>query len=156
MTSGRSDTKRRFPRIPGSWWLWTFLLQAAYCGTTDPEGAVKESDLTPLTVLEDAFTNSKYDIQILQEGRITTILPDDTVGSNHQRFILELLNQQTLLVSHNIDLAPRVRSPVLGVTLRFYGEYEWNDRGGVIHWTHRDPNGIHIDGWLEYEGKRYQ
>ncbi|MCK5070226.1 MAG: DUF3465 domain-containing protein, partial [Desulfocapsa sp.] len=28
--------------------------------------------------------------------------------------------------------------------------------GGVIHWTHRDHNGRHIDGWLKYNGKTYQ
>ena len=52
-------------------------------------------------------------------------------------------------------LAPRVPNPAIGKTLRFRGEYEWNDEGGVIHWTHKDPEGKHVDGWLEYEGIRY-
>ena len=69
--------------------------------------------------------------------------------------IVRLGNDQTLLITHNIDLAPRVPNPIKGKILRFYGEYEWNDEGGVIHWTHTDPDGEHIDGWLEYEGIRY-
>jgi len=26
----------------------------------------------------------------------------------------------------------------------------------VIHWTHHDPQGKHINGWLKYQGKMYQ
>ena len=43
-----------------------------------------------------------------------------------------------------------------GATIRFNGEYEWNERGGVIHWTHFAPRGDHAHGWLEYRGRRYQ
>jgi hypothetical protein len=38
----------------------------------------------------------------------------------------------------------------------FYGEFESNDRGGVIHWTHRDPQARHPHGWLEHRGRRYE
>ena len=46
--------------------------------------------------------------------------------------------------------------PALKAHWKFYGEYEWNSEGGVIHWTHKDPAGVHVDGWLEYEGIVYQ
>ena len=63
---------------------------------------------------------------------------------------------QTLLIAHNIDIAPRINSLQKGDLILFYGEYEWNPQGGVIHWTHQDPNGNHVGGWIEHEKTRYQ
>jgi hypothetical protein len=40
-------------------------------------------------------------------------------------------------------------------TMSFFGQYESNERGGVVHWTHDDPRGRHVDGWLEHDGNRY-
>jgi hypothetical protein len=94
--------------------------------------------------------------QVQGSGRVIRILSDDNDGSRHQRFILELSSGQTLLIAHNIDLAPRVSSLKTGDTVDFYGEYEPNSQGGVIHWTHHDPQGRHVAGWLEHNGRRYQ
>jgi len=90
------------------------------------------------------------------EGRVSRILADDNDGSRHQRFILRLASGQTILVAHNIDLAPRIGSLAVGDTVAFSGQYEWNDKGGVIHWTHRDPAGRRTGGWLEHRGRRYR
>jgi hypothetical protein len=94
--------------------------------------------------------------QVEGQGTVSRILPDDNDGNRHQRFILRLGSGLTLLVAHNIDLAPVIASLREGDTVSFYGEYESNDRGGVIHWTHHDPQGRHVDGWLEHKGQRYQ
>ena len=106
--------------------------------------------------LTSAFENRQSDIQVEGSGRVIKILADDTNGSKHQRFILRLSSGQTLLVAHNIDLAPRISGLSEGDTVRFYGEYEWNSKGGVVHWTHHDPRGRHIDGWLKHNGATYQ
>jgi len=74
-------------------------------------------------------------------GKVYRVLPDDNQGSRHQKFILRLRNQQTILIAHNIDLAPRIAKLKVGDTVKFYGEYEWSNRGGVVHWTHNDPQG---------------
>jgi hypothetical protein len=75
-------------------------------------------------------------------------------GVRHQRFILQLPDRRTLLVAHNIDIAERV--PVaLGDRVRFRGLYEWNDLGGLVHWTHEDPMGNEDGGWVRYRNRVY-
>lgn len=106
--------------------------------------------------LGNAFTEQKSGSQVTGEGTVKTLLADDNEGSRHQRFILTLASGQTLLVAHNIDLAPRIPSLKSGDVVAFSGVYEWNAKGGVVHWTHRDPSGRHEAGWLRHAGKTYQ
>lgn len=88
------------------------------------------------------------------DARVSRLLSDDNEGSRHQRFIVTLDNRRTLLIAHNIDLAERV--PVRkGSAITLRGRYEPNDRGGVIHWTHHDPQGG-PGGWIEFRGQRYE
>jgi hypothetical protein len=106
--------------------------------------------------LAAAFENHRSDVQVQGSGRVSRVLPDDNKGSRHQRFIVQLASGQTVLVAHNIDLAPRVTSIKAGDPVEFNGEYEWNERGGVIHWTHHDPQGVHEAGWIRHAGQTYQ
>lgn len=102
------------------------------------------------------FTQSDAGRQVQGDGVVTRLLADDNDGSKHQRFIIRLASGQTLLVAHNIDLAPRVSNISVNDTVQFNGEYEWNSQGGVIHWTHHDPAGRHVGGWLKHQGRTYQ
>lgn len=107
-------------------------------------------------IISNAFANHKSDLQVSGQGIVMRLLPDDSRGSRHQRFIIRLASGQTLLVAHNIDLAPRLSSIREGDLIQFNGEYEWNEKGGVLHWTHRDPHGSHATGWLKFDGQTYQ
>lgn len=103
-----------------------------------------------------AFASRASDIQVEGEGTVIRVLADDLNGSRHQRFIVELASGQTLLISHNIDIAPRIDALAVGDSVRFYGEYVWNAKGGLIHWTHRDPRGKHVAGWVVHNGQTYK
>jgi len=118
--------------------------------------SVAKESTTDESVLTSAIKNRRSDIQVSGSGVVLRTLADDTSGSRHQKFILKIPSGQTILISHNIDLAPRIKSLRKGDTVNFYGEYEWTSKGGVVHWTHHDPRGNHIDGWLKHNGKKYQ
>ncbi|UAY38141.1 DUF3465 domain-containing protein [Moraxella osloensis] len=96
--------------------------------------------------------------QVLGCGTVIKVLKDDNEGSRHQKFLVKIDNYPniTVLIAHNIDLAPRIEGIQANNPIRFYGEYIYNDKGGVVHWTHRDPASRHQDGWLEYKGQQYQ
>lgn len=121
-----------------------------------PRPAVSEAGPAADLALEQAFTQRRSGEQVQGAGVVVKVLPDDEKGSRHQRFILRLESGQTLLVAHNIDLAPRIPGLVVGDSVAFNGVYEWNRQGGVIHWTHLDPAGRHEPGGLHHEGRHYR
>ena len=107
-------------------------------------------------VLDLAYKNKESDVQVTGSGIVIKLLPDDNDGSRHQRFILKASGNHTVLIAHNIDLAPRINLLKKGDYVEFNGEYEWNSKGGIIHWTHHDPNGRHTTGWIRHNGKVYK
>jgi hypothetical protein len=107
-----------------------------------------------LSVL-DAFQSRRSNIEVVTGGRVTRVLADDREGAQHQRFLVRIAGSVTVLVAHNLDLAPRVPLAA-GDSVELRGEYEWNQLGGVVHWTHRDPGGRHEAGWIRHAGRLYQ
>jgi uncharacterized protein YceK len=126
------------------------VLLLAGCSSVQTKSSSADQDIA------DAFANQQSGLAVSDTGVVDRVLSDDTEGARHQRFILRLASGQTLLISHNIDIAPRVSGLSVGDSVEFSGQYEWNDKGGVIHWTHRDPSSQHQAGWLKHGGITYQ
>nr|WP_174505487.1 DUF3465 domain-containing protein [Acinetobacter sp. Marseille-Q1620] len=106
--------------------------------------------------IRKAYERQERDVPVQAQGMVKAVLRDDNDGSRHQKFILKLDNGLSVLVAHNIDLAPKITNLQKGDLVEFKGDYEYNDKGGVIHWTHHDPHSKHQDGWLKMDGKIYQ
>ena len=106
--------------------------------------------------IAQAFANKTSDVWVNGKGVVSAILPDDNKGSRHQKFILDLGKGLTVLVAHNIDLAPRIGNLQKNHRVEFRGEYEWNQKGGVVHWTHHDPAGRREGGFLRHQNKVYK
>ena len=87
-------------------------------------------------------------------GVVRRLLSDDHDESRHQRFVVRLKTGQTLLIAHNIDIANRIPIGV-GDRVGFRGLYEWNDLGGLVHWTHHDPRGLEDGGWIRFRTREY-
>ncbi len=104
--------------------------------------------------MQSAYAKADTGRWIEDSGFVRRLLPDDAEGSRHQRFVIRLPNRQTLLIAHNTEVAERIPLS-LGDRIHFRGLYEWNDLGGLVHWTHHDPLGIDDGGWVRYRRRIY-
>ena len=121
-------------------------LEPATVSTTSmDEGAIAE-----------AFAAHRNLPQVQGSGVVVKVLKDDSKGLQHQKFLLKVSDTITILIAHNIDLAPRVDDIHEGDVVQFKGEYIYTPKGGTVHWTHKDPRGNHQAGWLKHNGKIYE
>jgi len=146
-----SKASRQKQRI---WLIIGFALLSYFASDYSSEKATSTPDTQ--TTLEQAIQQQRSDVQLEVIGIVSKLLADDLDGRRHQKFIIQIPNGQTILVAHNIDLAPRINDLRKGDSVSIYGEYEWNKKGGVIHWTHHDPARKHINGWIKHQGQIYQ
>jgi len=124
--------------------------------SSNATGALQSAPRDDTAKIHLLFSGMRSDIQVEAAGEVVKVLPDDTQGDRHQLFLCELSNGLTLKISHNTDIAPYIPLDE-GDVVRFHGEYAWNEKGGVVHWTHRNlRGGGHEGGWIELDGKRYE
>ncbi len=124
--------------------------------TTPPRGN-EQAEAPPRDdgALRQAVRAKRSKVWVEGEGRIVHLLPDDRIAPRHQLCLVEMDWGHTIKISHNVDLAPNVPWKK-GDRIEFRGRFEWNDKGGVVHWTHHDPQGRLKGGWLRYRGKTYR
>lgn len=147
---------RGLMKTPHSLHLLVLVAMAAMtcagCARQDTAVEAEQRVTTTPAILAPASSHT----QVQGTGVVTRLLPDDENGSAHQRFVIRLPSGQTLLIAHNTDLAPAITNLRVGDMIEYSGEYEWNPKGGVVHWTHRDPAHQHADGWLKHDGRVFQ
>lgn len=140
--------------------LLVLLVACSEDSASSPPASFEQGDTSSTgnsdETIAHLYRDKQSDVQVEGSGTVVRILSDDTEGSQHQKFILELASGQTILIAHNIDLAPRLDGLAEGDTVEFNGVYEYSDEGGTVHWTHKDPDGSHVDGWLSWNGQLYQ
>jgi hypothetical protein len=136
--------------------LLPLLIAAVLLAGCSPAGTSSATNSAGDQLVANALQARQSGVQVTGAGTVDRNLTDDTDGGRHQRFVLRLASGQTLLVAHNIDIAPRIPTLRVGDTVEYGGVYEWNAQGGVIHWTHHDPSGQHQGGWLKRNGQVYQ
>jgi hypothetical protein len=146
--------RKKFPRrggyLPA---LLVVLGLLAWHYYPQPDGVPETVSVTPAgdKAVLAAYAARRSGVWLETGGHVTRLLSDDNDGSRHQRFILDVGGGHTVMVAHNIELAPRIPARV-GDRLSLRGRYEWNERGGVIHWTHHDPQGRKQGGWVNRHG----
>jgi len=102
------------------------------------------------------FRDHRSNVEVTAEGTVARLLTDQTSSTGtHERFIVKLSSGDiTVEIEHNVSIGARV--PVAeGDHVTIHGEYVWNAQGGLIHFTHHDPQGTHEGGYIEDNGKTY-
>ncbi|MBV8725766.1 MAG: DUF3465 domain-containing protein [Candidatus Eremiobacteraeota bacterium] len=105
-----------------------------------------------------AYASARSHVEVVADGTVTRVL-GVAAGrvSPHEGFLLRLRSgcHAIVRVEANTDFTGEFAlAPGQSVTVK--GEYEYYPRGGVVHWTHRDPRGRHEGGFIETGGRRYE
>jgi hypothetical protein len=103
-----------------------------------------------------AANQGRKQVFFVQGSELETIkiLPDDTKGLPHQKWIARCSDGSTVLIVYNSDMGQRV--PIqIGDRFSVGGQYIWTPGGGLIHWTHYDPKNQRPDGFVNLNGVQY-
>jgi hypothetical protein len=133
--------------------IWT--IAALCCGgcagaqSDDPNGAVYS-----------AWSEHRSHIEVTASGSVAHVLGTRAGPSGeHEGFLLHLRGAAgrglTVRVEDNTDLTGPIPLQA-GSDVEVRGEYIYDSRGGLIHYTHRDPRLRHPAGYVRVEGKVYQ
>lgn len=88
---------------------------------------------------------------ITVRGKVSRLLKDDAEGSPHQRWLLEGNEEDigySVMVIHNLERFDRVPVAV-GDMMEVRGKYVWNEKGGLLHWTHHAVHGEVEGGYIK-------
>jgi len=105
--------------------------------------------------VQQAFMDHESGIMAEISGKVVRNLRDNRVDVQRQRFMVRMANGQTVMIIHDVTEAERVPIRLDDVVL-VRGQYEWEESGGVIHWTHKDSSTERRHGWIDHKGRRYQ
>jgi hypothetical protein len=104
-----------------------------------------------------AYQAGHSHVEVVADGTVTRVLGTRPgVESPHEGFLFRLGSGCSLVVrvESNVDFTGAIPLD-RGQHVVVKGEYEYYPRGGVIHWTHRDPRGRHEGGWVQAGGRMY-
>lgn len=108
----------------------------------------------------DAWRAGRSHIEVTAGGSVARILGTRVGPSGtHLGFLVHLSGGEgrglTIRVEDNVDLTGPI--PLReGENVEVRGEYIFDPRGGLVHYTHRDPRGRHPAGYVLADGKFYR
>ncbi|MGH7244599.1 MAG: DUF3465 domain-containing protein [Phycisphaerales bacterium] len=145
-------------------WLPSSVVNSPTANTptsTSPASVPSSPSRSATRTIRELYNARASDAWVETSGRVEKLLTDDTDTSDnsdkHQKFLLLVPGDITVLVAHNISTAPRV--PIKpGDTISLRGEYEYTEKGGTVHFTHKPKFASRNvqSGYIEFKGMRYQ
>jgi hypothetical protein len=104
-----------------------------------------------------AFSAQRSGVEVVAQGMVTRVLGVQAGRSSpHEGFLLRLDSGCAIVVRVEVNTDFTGSIPLsVGERVLVKGDYEYYSRGGVIHWTHRDPRGHHENGYVDVSGTMY-
>lgn len=95
-------------------------------------------------------------VNFIEAGQmvVQAILPDDTQGLPHQKWLVRLSDNSTLELVYNSDMGQRVPLSV-GQVVSAGGQLIIAQQGPLLHWLHADPRQHRPDGYVFVNGTYY-
>jgi len=125
-----------------AWWIKPDILKSIGFVRNDTER------------ITSAWHKKSSNLLVEVDARVVLLLPNRDDIKKLQRFLVELENGHRLEVAHDLELSENVPVGVSSL-IRLKGEFDYNENGGLIHWTHADPAGNRDGGWIEHNDMRY-
>ena len=106
-----------------------------------------------------AWAQQRSGVEVTASGSVAKVLGTRRGPSGyHTGFLLHLRGAEgrglTVRVEDNVDLTGPL--PIrAGDDAEVRGEYIYDPRGGLIHYTHRDPRGRHAGGYVRLNNRMY-
>jgi hypothetical protein len=132
------------------------LAAAAGCAPASGGGGAPSSANAEIYA---AWQQHRSPLEVTASGTVVKVLGIRSGPSGrHEGFLVHLSGNEahdiTIRVEDNIDLTgPIPLHSGDGVEIR--GEYIFDPRGGIVHYTHRDPRGRHPSGYVRVNGRTY-
>ncbi len=107
----------------------------------------------------DAWRAHRSYVEVTANGSVARVLGSRLGPAGmHEGFLLHLTGAEgrglTVRVEDNTDLTGPIPMRA-GDSAVVRGEYIYDPRGGIIHYTHRDPRGRHASGYVQVNGRLY-
>jgi hypothetical protein len=151
----------RLGRPPGplrSWFSLAALAAAALAAGCAPAPGGGTALPTNAEVYA-AWQQHRSPVEVTALGTVVKVLGIRSGRSGrHEGFLVHLSGNEshdlTIRVEDNVDLTGPIplRS---GDSVELRGEYIFDPRGGILHYTHRDPRGRHPNGYVRVNGRTY-
>lgn len=92
-------------------------------------------------------------VEVVASGKVAQLLGTfSSPTGQHEGFTIHS-KSMTIRIEDNVSITGPI--PLTkGEPVTLQGVYECND--GVIHWTHHDPRGRHMGGYIQAGGKIYR
>ena len=139
--------------------MWRSRIVAALASALAAAGCAGGGTDAGNAAVYDAWRAQRSNVEVTASGSVARILGTRLGPSgDHEGFLLHLRGAGghglTVRVEDNVDITGPIPLQS-GDDVEVRGEYIFDPRGGIVHYTHHDPRGRHSSGYVKVHDRLY-